>query len=777
MKALERIPEAGGFRRLALLLAIVMAVAGLPLQASGVVPPPDVSGVVTDDVGSPLVGASVYIYEYVAKDTGGGSWVKVAATSTDGSGAYQFSELEEQPYIAKFDADGYWPEFYDNAGSAADATLVLFAGTLVDGVDGSLCPQDPCISGKVTEDSTSTPVPLNDIKAKVYKYNGYGSYEYYTCAWTDSNGEYSVYELPAGTYRIWFYDYADKYLKEYWDDKAELALADDIVFNGTDEVASIDASLTPKAAAVSGTVRDDDTGDPIEGAKVVLEPKSAVAGGAIACSGYAYTDAYGRYRIYGLANGSYSVQFLDEDYSDGAYRSEFYNDKESAATADAVTYAGAPVASIDASLAPLAAAITGRVTDESTPTPKPLEGIKAKVFEYAGGGCYEYLTYAWTNADGEYTVYGLEPGLYRIWFYDYEGDYVKEYYNDKESLSEADDINYDGMTTTAGVDAALKGGPRVSGKTRYSTAVEIAREGFPGWEGIDTVILASGDDRAAADPLAASGLCWLYDAPLFLVSERYTPSEVLGAVRDIVGVNGPVKMRVVGGPVSVPSARANEIKNYVDGYFGQAGLVQWSRVTDTGGRYYLARKIAEEMKANAAYQGKTLPGAALIANGADYTKFFDALAMSPVAAQNGTPVLLVSVTEVPGDTAAALSMLKGAGVTETIIGGGPYTVGDGVAKKLSGMGFAVDRWYGRSRYDTAVDIAREAQARGWLDDRVAGVAAALPDALAGGSMIGLHKGVLLLSKPTELPPSTAWWLDTHGSNVDNCYLFGGPNSV
>ena len=40
---------------------------------------------------------------------------------------------------------------------------------------------------------------------------------------------------------------------------------------------------------------------------------------------------------------------------------------------------------------------------------------------------------------------------------------------------------------------------------------------YESFQGIHHVIIASGRDQAAADPLAASGLAGVYDAPLLLV--------------------------------------------------------------------------------------------------------------------------------------------------------------------------------------------------------------------------------------------------------------------
>ncbi|MDH4140165.1 MAG: cell wall-binding repeat-containing protein, partial [Coriobacteriia bacterium] len=311
---------------------------------------------------------------------------------------------------------------------------------------------------------------------------------------------------------------------------------------------------------------------------------------------------------------------------------------------------------------------------------------------------------------------------------------------------------------------------RLAARTRFSTAVAIAREGFDAdrypdngtqWGDVRHVVIASGDDRAAADPLAASGLCWAYDAPLFLVSAKSTPTEVKAAIKEIALQAAPdkVAVHIVGGPVSVPDARYSEIAAYV----GASKLTK-DRLLSTGGRYDMAAKIAAEMQR---LKGK--PHTVLIANGADASKFFDALALSPIAAANGYPILLVTATSIPSATQTRINAI---GPATVIVGGGPNTVSESVRKALG-----AERWSGRSRYDTAIDIANKAIARAMLSDSVVGIAAKLPDALTGGSMVGLEGGVLLLTDGASLTTATGNWLSSHKGNIERTYVFGGPNSV
>ncbi|MDP2181609.1 MAG: S8 family serine peptidase [Actinomycetota bacterium] len=312
---------------------------------------------------------------------------------------------------------------------------------------------------------------------------------------------------------------------------------------------------------------------------------------------------------------------------------------------------------------------------------------------------------------------------------------------------------------------------RLADATRYSTAIKIARETFapagsPAWAGVTDVVIASGEDRAAADPLSAAGLCWLYDAPLFLVSAKSTPAEVKAAIREIVQANGAVTVHVVGGTTSVPDARVADIKAACAPY----GTVTSARVLASGNRYDLAATIARNVKSEAAAHGKTIQSAVFVANGADPAKFFDALALSPISSAKGVPILLVSATSVPSATRNALVDLAPA---EVIVGGGVATVDPAVYKAVG----ADDRWSGSTRYTTAIDIANNALARGWLKATPVALAAKLPDALTGGSMVGREGGVLMLTGKSAIDSATGSWISSHKGPIGSCYVLGGTASV
>lgn len=425
-------------------------------------------------------------------------------------------------------------------------------------------------------------------------------------------------------------------------------------------------------------------------------------------------------------------------------------------------------------------AMSGRITDATNGSPIA-DGLALVMRD--DGMFDEYVAMAQCDPSGNYLVVDIPAGNYLLEFGNYDFSYWPEYYDDALDPFSAETITYNGSTPRTGLDAALDpfgavgAVERIWDDTRFSTAVEIARTGFDPagdrqWDGVRDVVIASGDDRAAADPLAASGLCWVYDAPLMLVSASHTPSEVKQAIREIVAANGPVTLHIVGGPVSVPDARISDITRAVG-----SSKVSAKRVVSKGDRYTVAAEIARLVDAEWArcFGPGESPDTVLVANGADPTKFFDALALSPIAAANGYPILLCSADSVPSATKNALASLD---PERVIIGGGPKTVTAKARSQLgSAAGVTPEQWYGADRYSTATRIASNAVYEALLTDTSVGVAAKLPDALTGGSMSTRTGGVLLLTDGMELTSTTGYWLNSRRSGILECSVFGGPRSV
>lgn len=304
---------------------------------------------------------------------------------------------------------------------------------------------------------------------------------------------------------------------------------------------------------------------------------------------------------------------------------------------------------------------------------------------------------------------------------------------------------------------------RIAGDDRYATSVAAAQAGWPGWVGIDRVIIASGEDRALADPLAAGSLCWAYDAPLLLVNQGSIPPVVRTALAQIRAANGSVDVTIVGGAVSVGPAVREQLSTLV-----APGIVEqpWT----VGDRYDTAAGVALRSAEVATDTSRTVPARALVANGTTPFGFVDALSLSAISVRTGTPVLLTRPDILPPATASALAKLPDGDV---LVAGGTRAVSKAVYDLVGGT----DRWGGANRYATSATVASGARTRGWLTGNAVGLAGSVPDALTGSVYIGRTGGALLATPRQALNPSTVNHLVAQSGTVTEGVIFGGTRVV
>jgi hypothetical protein len=217
--------------------------------------------------------------------------------------------------------------------------------------------------------------------------------------------------------------------------------------------------LTPLAPAaegdgqIVGRVTNALTEAPIAGVEVCALSKAnepgendeeALGGGKCESTG-----ANGEYTISSLTSGEYIVAFgslfIHEQLN---YVTQFYNDEPTPSQANPVSVAaGSTTSGINAKLEE-GGLITGKVTDASTGSAMGGVGVCAVEASPEIGGC------ASTNSSGEYTIYGLAAGEYKVEFI--RAEYVTQYYDNKSALSEASPVAVVVGKTASGIDAALQ---------------------------------------------------------------------------------------------------------------------------------------------------------------------------------------------------------------------------------------------------------------------------------------------------------------------------------
>lgn len=298
------------------------------------------------------------------------------------------------------------------------------------------CTNTGDISGNVTDEIGNA---LKDVHTKIYDQEK----NHVKSAWTDSAGNFVSDCLNEGTYKIFFeVDQAGNYLSEWYSDKDSFDTADSVSVTVGSSTPYIDAVIT-EVGGIKGKVTDS-SGKGIADVGVITY---SAAGSYVS---WWNTDKNGDYGIKYLKKDDYKLCFYTA-YAPGIYAIEWYDDKNSLEEADSISVKkGRMTSGIDAVLEK-GGNITGQVKNSAG------AGIDDSVWIYVYTPSGGYVTDWWIDIYGNYEVIALKSGSYKIFFdaSDTEGNYVSEWYDDKDTLEDADLVSVTEGSTTSGIDGVL----------------------------------------------------------------------------------------------------------------------------------------------------------------------------------------------------------------------------------------------------------------------------------------------------------------------------------
>ncbi|MDQ3345613.1 MAG: cell wall-binding repeat-containing protein [Chloroflexota bacterium] len=287
---------------------------------------------------------------------------------------------------------------------------------------------------------------------------------------------------------------------------------------------------------------------------------------------------------------------------------------------------------------------------------------------------------------------------------------------------------------------------RWAGGDRYGTAAAVSAASFA--PGTAVAYVATGSNFP--DALAAGAAAARHDGPVLLVSSTTIPSVTATELARM----RPGLIKVIGGTSVVSNGVADGLRQYAT-----SGTVQ--RVAGAN-RYATAARVSAD-----AFE----PGVpvAYIATG---ERFPDALSGNAAAGAGGGPMLLVSGTYIPSETAAELTRLRPGRI---VVLGGTSAVSSAVSTALSryATSGSVTRLAGADRYATSVAISSDTFEPGPTVFIATG--AAFPDALGGSPVAGGLPGPLLLVPATSVPSSVA--TELRRLDPDTVVVLGGTSAV
>lgn len=280
---------------------------------------------------------------------------------------------------------------------------------------------------------------------------------------------------------------------------------------------------------------------------------------------------------------------------------------------------------------------------------------------------------------------------------------------------------------------------RIAGKNRIATSVELSKKHY---NKAESVVIARSEGYE--DPLAAASLAGAVEGPLLLVKNENMPKMVAEEIERL----GAKNVYVVGGESSINDAALKDMKD-------KKQIIRLSGKD----RYETSAKIAKEVsKLNG---GKK---EAIIVSGENFP---DALAISPYAANNKTPILLVQKNNIPQ---SIKDTLKELGTESVYIVGGEASISSKLEKHLPKV---TKRIAGKNRYETSVEIAKFA----FGESKAAFVTTGMDfaDALSAGPVAGMKNSPIILSSKDELSDEAKQYLDS--SKVDSLTIVGGENTL
>lgn len=287
---------------------------------------------------------------------------------------------------------------------------------------------------------------------------------------------------------------------------------------------------------------------------------------------------------------------------------------------------------------------------------------------------------------------------------------------------------------------------RVQGQSRYHTAIEISKKGWP--SGLDSsekaVILARSDNPA--DALAAAGLAGVKDAPILLTSPAKLEPIVITELNRLQAK----KVYVLGGTSAVSEKVVSDLK--------EAGK-QVLRISGSN-RYQTAEKINEAA-------GLTANPKAIVVNGVTVA---DALSASTNAALNGIPIYLATKNSIP---TALPSHIK-----EVILYGGEAAISKSVEVEIAKTK-KVTRISGSNRYDTNIEAIHSLSNSFENIILVRGQSTSTqtedyPDAVAASGLAKKLQAPIVLTPPDTVNSKVEAYIAKLNKHV---YVLGGVQAV
>ncbi|SDZ15927.1 cell wall-binding repeat-containing protein [Herbiconiux ginsengi] len=475
-------------------------------------------------------------------------------------------------------------------------------------------------------------------------------------------------------------------------------------------------------------------------------------------------DWKGNYRLEGLKDGDYRIQFTEyhSPYSadDVGLAPTWWGDTPFRSEAKVLTIDGADEV---ADVGMVAGASIKGVVDTTAWYSDNVQ--RATTYIQNPDGSWERGAEA-TVTNGSYFMIGVPAAPQVILFSDYTNGigggrmYSPQYWPNQPTRSTAKVIQPAPGDQLTGYNATLlpwaaRAVQRISGADRFEASANISASHFSA--GVPVVFVADGTnypDALSAGPVAAH-----LGGPVLLV----TPGDVPAPIASELNRLKPQKIYVVGGPNSVNNSTYSRLAQFAP---------QIERIGGTD-RYEVSRKLAL-LAAPAITPDPTSGESRIQVLFADGRGFADALSAGSAAASGGGVVVLVNGanSKLDAPTTALIHQLQ---PESAWVIGGPNSMSPALDDNIRSLGVGFNRIAGATRYDVSAELGDYFV--GWGEDSNAYLALGsnFPDALSGAALAGATDAILFITPSDCVPGRVLDRMKTSGT--PNAILLGGPNSL
>lgn len=284
---------------------------------------------------------------------------------------------------------------------------------------------------------------------------------------------------------------------------------------------------------------------------------------------------------------------------------------------------------------------------------------------------------------------------------------------------------------------------RIAGRNRQLTAVEVSKTLF---KHADVVILTSSNKMV--DSLAASPKGIAINAPTLFVEKDSIMDEVLQEIKRL----NPSKIIIAGGEESISDDVAKQLQ--------QLGIKQ-QRVAGAD-RFETAVKLGEEIRRNSSNKTDVI-----LVNG--YNSI-DALTAGSLASKLNIPILLTGSDQLNKTTEKAL---KNWNIQNVIIVGGKTQVSETIASQLENDGVNTSRLAGRTRVETALEVAKAVNSD--PDKVIFANKDTFADALLAPYLSNAEQAPIVLIDKDEASVSVKQYL--RDNKIEESIILGGKLSI